>query len=299
MQKLSFYLGLPILYGIAYLPFWFLYRLSDLSFLIIYYLVGYRKAVVFSNLRRAFPEKSELEIRQIARRFYLFFTDMMLETLKMLVMNQKSMKKRVKFNHLDLVDYFAQKKQSFFIILGHSGSWEWASPGFELQTPFHVLVIYKPLRNLQMDDLVLKLRTRFGQEATSMKNTLKNIVRLKNELTITAFIGDQRPENQQDTYWTTFLGQATGFLLGTEKLAKKLNRPVVFAAITRPRRGYYEIDFELITETPQQTQVGEITEQFARKLEHQIHQSPELWLWSHNRWKYPKNDCRFTHSPLK
>jgi Kdo2-lipid IVA lauroyltransferase/acyltransferase len=290
MQKLSFYLGLPILYGIAYLPFWFLYRLSDFSFLIIYYLIGYRKAVVFRNLRRAFPEKSETEIRQIARRFYVFFCDMMLETLKMLVMSKKSMKKRVKFNHLELVGYFTQKNQSFFIILGHSGSWEWASPGFELQTPFHVLVIYKPLRNPQMDDLVLKLRTRFGQEATSMKNTLRNIVRLKNELTITAFIGDQRPENQSDAYWTTFLGQATGFLQGTEKLAQKFNRPVVFAAITRPRRGYYEIDFELITETPQQTQVGEITEQFARKLENQIRQNPELWLWSHNRWKYQKPD---------
>ncbi|MCU0446411.1 MAG: lysophospholipid acyltransferase family protein [Microscillaceae bacterium] len=286
MQSILFYLLLPILSGIAYLPFWFLYRLADGLFLITYYIIGYRKKVVLKNLRQAFPEKSAFEIRQIARRFYVFFCDMLLETLKMLVMSQQAMSKRVRFNHLDLAEYFAQKNQSFFIVLGHSGSWEWASPGFELQTPFHVLVIYKPLANPMMDNLVLKLRTRYGQEATSMKNTVRNILRLKDKLTITAFIGDQRPENPRDAYWTDFLGQRTDFMQGTEKLAQKFNRPVVFAAISRPRRGHYVIDFELISENPQATAEGEITEQFVRKLEQQIRQNPELWLWSHNRWKH-------------
>jgi KDO2-lipid IV(A) lauroyltransferase len=287
MQKLFFYLSLPFIYFIAYLPFPILYLFSDALFFIIYYITKYRKGLIYKNLKNAFPQKTEAEIKKIAKDYYVFFCDFLLETVKMLAMSKTTMMRRVKFTNLDFIEKYAQKKQSIFIMLGHSGSWEWASPSFELQTPFHVLAIYKPLTNKLIDSLVLKLRTRFGQEATSMKNTLRNIIRLKHQLTVTAFIGDQRP-NPRDAYWTIFLNQETGFLWGTEKLAQKFNTPVVFAEIIRPQRGFYEVRFDEISDDPQNTQEGEITEKFARKLESQIQENPHLWLWSHNRWKDKK-----------
>lgn len=281
------YLLRPLLYLIASLPFWILYRISDFLFLITYYVTRYRQKIILKNLRNAFPEKSEQEIKVIMRKYYVFFCDILVETLKMLTISPKEMIRRAKYIELESIEHLRKEKKSFFIILGHSGSWEWASPAFELISEYKVLVIYKPLTNAWMDNFVLKLRTRFGQEATSMRNTLRSIIKLKDKMTVTAFIGDQRP-NPEDAYWTKFLGQDTGFLWGTEKLAQKFDRPVVFAEITRPKRGFYEIRYEMLEENPTKTQTGEITEKFARRLEQQIRQTPELWLWSHDRWKHQK-----------
>lgn len=287
MKAFVFYLLLPVLYIIALLPFWCLYRLSDFLFIVIYYGVGYRKKVVYKNLKNAFPEKSEEEIIQIMQKYYRFFCDMILETLKMLTLSAKTMKKRAYFDNLSIYEKLHREERSFILMLGHYGSWEWGSAAFELHTNHHILVIYKPLSNTYIDTLVRKMRTRFGQEATTMKNTLRNIIKLKKQLTATAFIADQRPD-PKNAYWSTFFGQEAGFLWGTEKIAQKMDYPIVFCTVQRPKRGYYEIHSELLFEHPKNTKEGDITEKFVRRLEEDIRKRPELWLWSHDRWKHQK-----------
>lgn len=287
MQKLVFYLLLPFLYLIALLPFRLIYILSDFLRFFVVKVFKYRRKVVYKNLRNSFPEKNEAEIEKIAKKFYKFFCDNILETLKMLTMSKNTMKKRIFFPDMSIFDELHKENQSFILMLGHYGSWEWGSAAFELHTPFHILVIYKPLRNKPFDNFVKKLRTGFGQEASSMKNTLRNMIRLKNDLTATAFIADQRPDPNQ-AYWTTFLHQDAGFIQGTEKIAQKLNYPVVYTYVDRPKRGYYKIYLELLKKGTENTHQGEITEEFVQKLEQTIRKRPELWLWSHDRWKHKK-----------
>lgn len=288
VQRILFLALLPLLHLIALLPFPLLYLFSDGLFLLIYYGVGYRKKLVRQNLSLTFPEKNVKEITVLSKKFYSFFCDNMLEMLKMSKMSASEMKKRAWFHDQVLFHQLFEKRQSFILMLGHNGNWEWGSAAFELHSPFHILCIYKPLSNPLFDRLVCQWRTRFGQEVTTMKNTLRNMIRLKDRLTATAFIADQRPELTEHAYWDTFLERETDFLQGTEKIAQKLNYPVVFAEVIRKKRGYYEIFLEILCENPATSKEGEITFKFVRRLEKQIRANPELWLWSHNRWKHQK-----------
>jgi KDO2-lipid IV(A) lauroyltransferase len=263
--------------------------LSDFLFFIIFYLIKYRKKIVEQNLKTAFPQKNQKEIQQITRKFYVYLIDTMLETLKMSTISEKQLKKRIYFEDLSVVNALEKQNKNFILALGHCGNWEWGSAIFQIQTNYQILVIYKPLSNLFFDDLIKKWRTRFGQKASPMKNTLRNmLVEQKNGLFATALIADQRPENPNDAFWTTFLNKEAGFLWGTEKLAQKFDMPVVFAHVKQEKRGKYKIELTLLTDNPKPTQEGEITQNFVTNLEIAIKNQPYCWLWSHDRWKHSK-----------
>ena len=249
--------------------------------------MAYRKDVVFKNLNIVFPEKSEEEKKIIAKQYYRYFCDLVLETVKMSKMSAQEMEKRCRLVNPKVLEKFKQQKQHYILLLGHYGSWEWASAGFELGSSAHILVIYKPLSNPYMDKYLHNIRSRFGQDLTSMKNSLRNMLKTKDQVTATAFVGDQRP-SAGEGIWLDFFGRETNFLPGAEKISAKLRQPVVFVNITRPRRGFYEINFEIITEEPQNMAESEITKAYVRKLEAQIRQTPYCWLWSHDRWKHQK-----------
>lgn len=272
------------------IPFPFFYGLSDFVFFIVYYVVGYRKKIVYQNLRNSFPEKSDEEIKKIRRKFYRHLCDVFLEMFKTLTIRRSVMKKRCKFSPeaKKLIQDYTDKKISIIAILGHWGNWEWASSAFPLVFPTNQLyMIYHPIRNPHFEWLTKKLRTRFGNKVTPMQDTFKTMLATRNELNVFGFIGDQTPP-PEGAYWTTFLNQDTPVFQGTEKIAKKLNRPVVYISIRKYKRGHYEISAETLFENPATTKDGEITEAHVRKLEADIISQPENWLWSHRRWKHSR-----------
>lgn len=180
--------------------------------------------------------------------------------------------------------YYAEKK-SIIIVMGHYGNWEWAGNAFSLQCPQQLYVIYHPLSNKYFNGLIYQLRTRFGTKLYAMNDTFKEMVKNRNEVNATAFIADQTPA-PENAYWTSFLNQDTPVFWGTEKIARKMNFPVVYVSIKRHRRGRYEIFAETLFEHPKDTVDGEISEAHTRRLEKDIRQQPEIWLWSHRRWKH-------------
>lgn len=288
MGALGYYIALPFLYGIALLPFPLLYLLSDFVYLLIYRVFGYRKQVVLTNLRNSFPEKSEAEIKAIAARFYRWFCDLTLETLKTLTISPATVKKRVEFHGVDLLRKYAERKQSIVLVLGHFGNWELAGARYSQEKDIPQLyVIYHPLQNKRFDALIHHMRTRHGTRLYTMRETSKAMIRDRHLLTATAFIADQTPSPER-AYWLTFLNQDTPVFQGTESLAKKLGYPVVYISITRPRRGHYRMQVETLVEDPANTRDGEITEIHTQRLERDIRTYPDLWLWTHRRWKHQR-----------
>lgn len=289
MNALVFYISLPFIYLLSFLPFWLFYGVSDIFFLLIYYVVGYRKQVVLGNLRKSFPDKSEEELKEIRFRFYRYFCDFVLETLKTLTIGKKTMLKRCKLNAeaKALFDKYYQEKKSLIFVMGHYGNWEWAGNTFSLEGKHQLYVIFHPLSNTYFNDLIIKMRTRFGTRLIEMKNTIRDMLSKRNELNATAFIADQTPP-PESAYWTKFLNQDTPVFWGTEKIARKVNYPVVFINVKRIKRGYYEIFAETLVEKPAETAEGQISEMHTRRLEEEIIKQPELWLWSHRRWKHKK-----------
>lgn len=288
MRALFFYATYPVIYLVALLPFSLLYKLSDL----LYYLLkisGYRKDVVLMNLRNSFPEKNDAEIEVLCERYFRYLCDLILETFKTLHMTEKQAKERCVFTSAPWLDDLYQKKKSIVIVMGHYGNWEWAGPSFTLGTKYQLVVIYRPLSNPYFENMMTRMRTKFGTRITPVNLTLRKMVEYRNEVTATAFIADQTA-SKRDAYWTTFLNQDTAVFTGPEKLAVKFGYPVVYMSVRRPKRGYYAVTPKLLFEDPTSTGEGEITQAFTKCLEEEIMNEPPFWLWSHKRWKHKREN---------
>lgn len=285
-----YYLSLPFIYLIASLPFPLLYLLSDFLYLVLYKLLGYRTKVVRGNLNRSFPGKSAKELQIIEKQFYRHLCDVMVETIKSLVISKEDLKSRFLFTERGaaILDSFAQHNRSYIIVLGHYGNWEWGVNAFGLTRKPALYGLYMPLKNRHFDQLMKNVRKRFGCGLISVKTAAQDIVQLPaTPPHAIGFLGDQaaRPER---AYWMTFLHQDTAVFYGTEAYARKLNYPVVYVTIDKLRRGRYQLDAQVVCEHPSELPENEITERHVRLLEADITRKPEIWLWSHKRWKHQR-----------
>lgn len=275
-----------LIWILSLLPFWALYRIADLLFVFIYYVFGYRKTVVMENLRNSFPEKSEEEIYSIARQFYRYLPDLLVEAIKMRTISSNEVIKRVEFvNSEEIERHFAQGK-AVVGVTAHYGNWELGIHRLSLMTDYPKLIIYKPLNNKDFDDIHNQIRSRFGATMVPMKQILRHIIRLKNQPHISVFTADQTPLHQDSDYFMPFLNQDTLVYTGTERIAKMTGYPVVFCQIDRKKkRGYYVCKFTTLVEDPSQYGEHEITQIHNRFTEDIIRREPAYWLWSHKRWK--------------
>lgn len=287
MAAIIYWIILPIIYLISWLPFRVMYLLSDFLYYLLFRIFKYRKDVVYSNLKNSFPEKTEKEILKIQDSFYRYFCDLILETIKTLTIQPETVNKRITFGSIQAFKHFYDQKQSVIIVMGHLGNWEMAGAGFS-QLPYHTLyVIYHPMKNKYFDRLIYHMRTRLGNKLYAMKETFKGMVSNRKEITATAFIADQTPR-PDNAYWTTFLNQDTPVFTGTAKISYKLKYPVIYVSVHRPRRGYYHIESEILVANPTEYSEDQISELHTRRLEKDIRERPELWLWTHRRWKHKK-----------
>lgn len=287
MGALVYYLTWPVLQGIARLPYPVLFLLSDVVFVLVYHVVGYRKQVVRTNLRNSFPGKSMEELRRIERGFYRWLCDLGLETISILAITPEQVKARVGLRGAEVVARYRNEGRSVILAMGHWGNWELGGARFSLAALHPLNVIYHPLANTHFDGLMFRMRTRFGTRLIPMQATLRRMMAERNELTATAFIADQTPP-PDGAYWTTFLEQDTPVFNGTEKIARKLGYPVIYVSVERTARGRYTLGFEELCTDPAATPPGTITERFTRRLEDDIRRRPEYWLWSHRRWKHAR-----------
>ena len=289
MSNIGSYILFGIFWIIMLLPLRVLYLFSDILYFFSYYLIAYRKKVTLTNLKKSFPEKSSVEIRKIAKRFYRHLFDQFIESFKLLQMNEEQILKRFHYRNPEVLDELYSKNKSIITVFGHYGNWEWLA-SLPLITKYKVLAIYKPLANSILDKFFIRLREKFGVITVTIQQTLRKILdsQQNKELTIMFFLGDQRPMRRYIKYWTTFLNQDTPVLLGVEKIAKQTDQAVVFIDIQKKKRGFYEIVFTKLFENPKETEEFEITEKHIRTLEKIIINRPELWLWSHRRWKHEK-----------
>lgn len=282
VSKIAFYV---FVYPISHLPLGILYFFTDIFYFFIYYLIGYRKKVIFQNLRNSFPEKSEREIKSIAQKFYRHFTDLLAEGVKNLSISQKQLLKRVKIEHPELLQRLYNENRSVLLVSGHYNNWELLITSQALLFPHQAVGIGKPLTSKFWDKKLNDLRARNGMRIINNRNVNEKLTEWKNESIAILSLSDQSPGDSFKSYWMEFLNQPTAVLFGTELLANEYDMAVVFFHMKKVKRGHYAIEMELITENPHKETYGFITESHTRKLEQIIREKPEYWLWSHKRWK--------------
>jgi KDO2-lipid IV(A) lauroyltransferase len=289
--KAGYYLLKAFTWIIQLFPLRFHYFISDLFFLLVYYVVRYRRSVVYQNLTNSFPEKSNSEIRLIAKKFYHHFCDSFIETLYFDRISEKEIKKRLTLLNQRVIEKYLDEGRPVILAMGHYNNWEW-NCSWPLNTKYRGNVIYKKLRNKSFDLFYYKMRSRFGLNPLERADTYRQLIADSQNAksAASAFLMDQTPRKHEIQYWTTFLNQDTPVLTGTEKVARKLDAAVLFCHVRKLKRGYNQLEFSVIAEHARDTAPFEITEKATRIIESVIIERPELWLWSHKRWKHKRDE---------
>lgn len=289
MQWLIFWLVYPLLWLISKLPFWLFYKVSDAVFVLAYHIIGYRRKTVTQNLRLAFPDKDEAEIKKIEKQFYHHMCDMFLEMIKSISISAEELRKRFQFDDLTIVEKLVKEKRSSLIIMGHYASYEWLT-ALQFYFDHSGYGIYKRIKNPYFDKLIHKIREKWNSKLLANKEATFIIRKQQRagKMATYAFIADQSPKSRNNQYCTNFLGQNVPFFTGVERLAKSENMPVLYLAVDKIKRGYYKASFKVITEEPNTVPDYEITDAFAEHLENQIYKAPQYYLWTHKRFKHAK-----------
>lgn len=276
--------------ALAILPYRALYFLSDLIYPVLYHAVKYRRKTVHANLVNSFPDKSEEEILKIEKGFYRHFCDYVMETVKLMHISDKEMRRRMRFTNSEMIEEIRTDGRPIFLYLGHQCNWEyiisvtmWTDPSLS------ACQIYHPLTSKVMDKLIYRLRSRFNSTGIPQKQALRAILGMIREgkQPFLGLIADQRPQRHPEPEWTTFLNQDTPIITGGEVMGRKLNAHFLYGSIKCVRRGYYETTFQPIE--PVEGEEYTFSKQFMRMLEKDIIEQPHMWLWSHKRWSIKKD----------
>jgi KDO2-lipid IV(A) lauroyltransferase len=290
-DKVKYVLIYVAIKALAIWPYWLLHAISSvLLYPIVYYVAKYRRAVTRKNLVNAFPEKSEQEIIQMEKAFYRHFCDYLVETLKLMHISDKQMKRHLRFTNPEYIEQLCADSRPIFLYLGHHCNWEymisitmWMHPDIE------AVQIYHPLKDKVMDRLMFHLRSRFHSVGVSQKQSLRYIITNVREgkKILLGLIADQRPPRRPEPEWMEFMGQETPIITGGEGMGRKLDAHFVYGSMKCVRRGYYELTYHPI-EPIEGDEYG-YSKRYMQMLEEDIKAQPHMWLWTHNRWSMKRN----------
>jgi len=280
-----YYIVFSLLYVLSLLPLRLLYLISDAVYGLIYYIIKYRKTVVLHNLAIAFPQKTEPERIRIAKQFYRNFCDTFIETIKFISADARFFQKRFTGNY-NAIENVYPTGRSVQIHLGHNFNWELANLVVPTYISYNVLVVYLPLKNKIFDRLFRYIRTRNRSHLIASTNFKNDFHPYRDTQYLIGLVADQNPPHPDNAFWIPFFGRPTPFLRGPEKAAQRSNLPVVFCHFTKPKRGYYVGHAVLAAMNPGDLPQGELTKMYAAYLQEVMTAQPEMWLWSHRRWKY-------------
>lgn len=287
MSRILYYL---LVKPLSLLPLPVLYRLSDLLYVVLYYIAGFRKKVAWTNLRNSFPGTSPAELKSIMRRYYRHMCDMIAESIRMFSMSKEEAILRCPLVNPEVLQAHYDAGKSVILVAGHYNNWELAAMAFDVQAPHTTVGVYTPLTDPFFEKKVQESRGKYGMVLLPKQQTATFFEEQKEALNLYLMGADQSPTYAKKVYWMTFLGQETAVAFGTEKYAKQYDYPVVFGHIRKLRRGYYEMWFENVETEPLKAPYGSITEAHTRVLEKDILAAPEYWLWTHKRWKRKRKE---------
>lgn len=289
MEAVGYYIFYGLNWIITLLPLSILYLFSNFLYFILFNIIGYRRKVVNTNMRNAFPEKNLEEISDLEKKFYHHLADTFIETFKLTHLSLKQLKKRFLIENPELVNQLFDQGKDVVAVLGHYNNWEWMST-FPLYVKYKCVSVYKPLKNKHFNKFLNDGRKKYGMVLTPMSVIIREIINdRKNGIrTFSCFLADQTPAKGEIHYWTTYLNQETPVYLGAEKIATKYDMAVVFMNLQKIKRGHYNLKIELLFNGTEGLSEHEITEAHVKRLDQIIREKPEYWIWSHRRWKHKK-----------
>ncbi|MCZ2223279.1 MAG: lysophospholipid acyltransferase family protein [Chitinophagales bacterium] len=289
-----YYILYPILYCVSLLPWRVLYAISDFLYLITYYIIGYRKKVVFNNLTIAFPEKSEKEKTIIAKQFYHNLVDSFIEMIKLISISRKEFDKHCIVDAEEVNKLYSSGK-SIQLLTGHFFNWEFLNLGMSANIIYPFIGVYMNITNKTVERILVDMRKKFGTILIPASEFSKQFHQYTHQTYSLGLIADQNPSAPERAVWLPFFGKMTAFHNGPEKGAIKMDTAVAIVDIKKIKRGYYKIDISILTTNPNELPKGSITKQLIAFIEDAIRKNPSNYLWSHRRWKHKYDEDKYKH----
>jgi KDO2-lipid IV(A) lauroyltransferase len=271
------------------IPFNALYGLASAIGWLTFHVFPHRERVVRENLSKAFPDYDGRQLRDVMRRYYYGFAQVLVEVVKSASLPADEIRGRVRMVNLEAAQALLASGQSVLLVAAHQCNWEWMLLALSAGLGYPVDAAYKPLVDNWAEREMKKLRTRFGSRLIPAKELLPDIIKRRDTVRAVAMVADQEPRTSEHKLWTRFLNRDTAFYMGPEEIARVTRFPVFFIAMRRIRRGYYEMEFVPLAGAGEKLPSGDLTERYARLVEAQIRASPPDWPWSHKRWKLKKS----------
>lgn len=294
MKKAFYRILEALINGVARLPFGVLYLMSDVIYVVLYHIVRYRRDVVRKNLSESFPGRNADELGAVEKKFYRNFADYVVETLKLAHISDAEMSRRMKFENMEEIERHVRAGRSVAAFFSHCGNWEWVTSitlhsSLAVNEDVTFCQIYRPLRNEFFEALMLRLRSRFHSVSLPKKTALRHFVKYKKEgmPTVTGFMSDQKPSHGDMVHVVEFLNHPTAVITGTEQLARKFGMAAVYLDMHKDSRGHYRIAVRPIADDVAATPQMQVTDKYASMLQETIMRQPDIWLWTHKRWKNP------------
>lgn len=292
-QRLKYALYMALLRPLSWMPLWMLYGVSNLLRLLISDCLHYRRRVIRENLAACYPDKTERELREIERDFYRQFCDNIVETIKLLCISDRTMRRRLEVVGAELIEQAAERGKPVILYLGHYCNWEWV-PAITLyyNQPKTSAQLYKPLHDKAFDRVMLKVRSRFGSMSIDKDRAFREMLRIYRDKGpfVTGFIADHRTSTRQTRYYTEFLRHRTWFYPGGEEIGRRINAEFIYLDVSRTGRGHYRLEFKPIVAEADTDEEYPITRRYFRMMEQTIDRAPAYWLWSHRRWLSHESD---------
>jgi len=296
MKLIVYFVFYGIVFPLSKLPFSVLYPISDVFYFIAYNIIGYRKKVVWENLKNSFPEKTNAELQIIRKQFYHNFCDLIVENIKFFSITPEEAKQRCAIANPEVIDNLYEKNACIYALTGHLGNWEFAGIGAGLGVKFWPVVSYKPFSSEAFEQMMTEIRNRYFSivpyynvktetEYTIATGLFRVNKKNPERKPIFVFLPDQAPSKKNSFYWVNFLNQETAFYTKVADMAQNYKLPMVFCDIQRLQRGYFIVHLTLLTDNAANETALDITNKYIELLEACIQKNPANWLWSHRRWK--------------
>ncbi|MBN2668109.1 MAG: lysophospholipid acyltransferase family protein [Bacteroidales bacterium] len=286
MQWIGAQLAILLIYSFKLIPFKILHFKADGIALLLGKVIAYRKKIVTENLQDCFPENSQEENNRIITKFYRNVSDILLESLKGLTINQLAMKRRFKVLNPEILDAYFESGQSVMCLAGHYANWEWGIQAVNGQIKHRAISIYKPLSNKVLEKFMHSKRSQSGMLLFPIDETKAAFAHMMKEPSAIILAADQSPSNVEKSILVNFFNRPLGFLHGPEAYLSKVKIPVVYFDVQRIKRGFYTMEILPIYDGKTELRKNELTQRYASLLEAIIRKKPEDWLWSHKRWKH-------------
>jgi KDO2-lipid IV(A) lauroyltransferase len=253
-----------------------------------YYLDWEHRGVALQNLYLAFgQERSESQIRRIAKRTFQNLGMMAIEFFRIPVLEKEDFKKKVSVEGLDEALKLLEMKKGGLLLVGHFGNWELM--GFMSKVIGNpILAIAKPIKQKRIDQWITGIRKVAGLELIPPENASQKVIQALSHNRLIGILIDQRAKRSRGV-WADFFGKKVPTHPGLAVLALKTGAPVVPVFMIRDGFQKHRL---MIKEPLKLIQTGDFkkdveanTQLFNDTLESMIRQYPDQWFWIHRRWE--------------